>query len=147
MHTKYRASLSLLAGLALVVAACGGPAAAPSQSPTQAAATPTQAATATAAGIAKATPGQSVKMMLLPKFLGILPFDQANKGATEAATELKNPEKLAFVGPDAANSVQGQIEFMTNAPTQGMKAVMMSNNAGDQIAPAAEAAQKAGTKV
>ena len=32
-------------------------------------------------------------MMLLPKFLGILPFDQANKGAEEAATELKNPEK------------------------------------------------------
>ena len=36
---------------------------------------------------------------------------------------------------------------MTNAPTQGMKVVMMSNNAGDQIAPAADAAQKAGTKV
>jgi rhamnose transport system substrate-binding protein len=85
--------------------------------------------------------------MLLPKFLGILPFDQANKGAMEAATELKNPEKLSFVGPTAENSVQGQIEFMTNAPTQGMKAVMMSNNAGDQIAPAAEAAQKAGVKV
>jgi len=147
MHTKYRASLSLLAGLALVVAACGGPAAAPSQSPTQAAATPTQAATATAAGIAKATPGQSVKMMLLPKFLGILPFAQANKGAQDAATELKNSTALAFVGPTADNSVQGQIEFMTNASTQGYKVVMISNNAGDQIAPAAQAAQAAGVKV
>jgi rhamnose transport system substrate-binding protein len=104
------------------------------------------AASASAAAI-KATPGQSVKMMLLPKFLGILPFDQANKGAMEAEAELKNPEKLAFVGPTAENSVQGQIEFMTNAPTQGMKVVMLSNNAGDQIAPSAEAAQKAGTKV
>jgi rhamnose transport system substrate-binding protein len=86
-------------------------------------------------------------MMLLPKFLGILPFDQANTGAMEAEAELKNPEKLAFVGPTAENSVQGQIEFMTNAPTQGVKVVMISNNAGDQIAPAAEAAQTAGTKV
>jgi rhamnose transport system substrate-binding protein len=36
---------------------------------------------------------------------------------------------------------------MTNAPTQGIKVVMLSNNAGDQIAPAAEAAQSAGTNV
>src|SRR3989442_6680280 len=147
MHTNYRASLSLLAGLALVVAACGGPAAAPSPTPTQAAATPTQAATATPPGIAKATPGQSVKMMLLPKFLGILPFAQANKGAQDAATELKNSTALAFVGPTADNSVQGQIEFMTNAATQGYKVVMISNNARDQIAPAATAAQAAGVKV
>lgn len=140
MRTKHSAPLSLLAGLALVVAACAGPAAAPSPSPTQAAASP-------AGGVAKATPGQSVKMMLLPKFLGILPFAQANKGAQEAATELKNPQAFAFVGPTADNSVQGQIEFMTNAPIQGYKVVMISNNAGDQIAPAAEGAQKAGVKV
>jgi len=91
--------------------------------------------------------GKALKMMLLPKFLGILPFDQANKGAKEAETELKNSEPLSFVGPTAENSVQGQIEFMTNASTQGFKVVMISNNAGDQIAPAAEAAQAAGTKV
>jgi rhamnose transport system substrate-binding protein len=94
-----------------------------------------------------ATPGQDVKMMLLPKFLGILPFDQANQGAQEAAAELQNPTAFDFVGPTAENSVAGQIEFMTNAPTGGYKVVMLSNNAGDQIAPAAEAAQTAGTKV
>ena len=106
-----------------------------------------QAASAGGAAV-KATPGQSVKMMLLPKFLGILPFDQANKGAMEAASRAaRTPRSSSFVGPTAENSVQGQIEFMTNAPTQGMKVVMLSNNAGDQIAPAAEAAQKAGTKV
>lgn len=116
----------------------------PAASPTEAAPSPAESAPS---GVVKATPGQSVKMMLLPKFLGILPFDQANKGAQEAATELANPEPLAFVGPTAENSVQGQIEFMTNAPTQGHKVVMLSNNAGDQIAPAAEAAQAAGTKV
>ncbi len=94
-----------------------------------------------------ATTGQDAKMMLLPKFLGILPFDQANQGAEEAAAELGNPTALDFVGPTAENSVAGQIEFVTNAPTAGYDVVMLSNNAGDQIAPAAAAAQEAGTKV
>ena len=38
--------------------------------------------------------GQDVKMMLLPKFLGILPFDQANQGAQEAAAELQEPDRF-----------------------------------------------------
>ncbi|MGI9252410.1 MAG: substrate-binding domain-containing protein [Thermomicrobiales bacterium] len=91
--------------------------------------------------------GEDVKMMLLPKFLGIAPFDQANEGAQEAAKELANPTAFDFVGPTAENSVAGQIEFMTNAPTGGYKVVMLSNNAGDQISASAEAAAKAGTKV
>jgi rhamnose transport system substrate-binding protein len=94
-----------------------------------------------------ATPGQDVKMMLLPKFLGILPFDQANQGAQEAAAELENPTAFDFVGPTAENSVAGQIEFVTNAPAGGYQVVMLSNNSGDQIVPAAVAAQEAGTRV
>jgi rhamnose transport system substrate-binding protein len=94
-----------------------------------------------------ATPGQDLNMLLLPKFLGILPFDLANKGANEAATELQNPTPFTYTGPTADNSVQGQIETLTNAPTQGFDVVMLSNNAGDQIGPVAEAAQAAGTKV
>jgi rhamnose transport system substrate-binding protein len=96
---------------------------------------------------AVAEPGQDVKMMLLPKFLGILPFDQANQGAQEAAAELQNPTTFDFVGPTAENSVAGQIEFMTNAPTGGYDVVMLSNNSGDQIVPSAVAAQEAGTRV
>lgn len=95
----------------------------------------------------KATPGQDVPMVLLPKFLGILPFDQANRGAQEAHAELQNPAELLFTGPTPENSVAGQIEVMTNAASQGQKVVMLSNNAGDQIAATAEAAQAAGTKV
>ena len=94
-----------------------------------------------------AQPGQAVNAVLLPKFLGILPFDQANRGAQEAAAELGSTGKLEFLGPTAENSVAGQIEIMTNATTQMVNVVMLSNNAGDQIAPAAEAAQAAGTKV
>jgi rhamnose transport system substrate-binding protein len=150
---KLRIVVALL-GTVAIIGGCSSPGASPAASvaaSAPAAASPSAAASEPAAsasgGAVKATPGESVKMMLLPKFLGILPFDQANKGAQEAATELANPEALAFVGPTAENSVQGQIEFMTNAPTQDMKVVMLSNNAGDQIAPAAEAAQTAGTKV
>ena len=97
--------------------------------------------------VVKATPGQDVPMTLLPKFLGILVFDQANQGAQEAAAELKNPAKLEFLGPTPENSVAGQIEIVTNAATQGQKAVMLSNNAGDQIVPAVKAAKDAGAKV
>jgi rhamnose transport system substrate-binding protein len=95
----------------------------------------------------QAEPGQDVNMLLLPKFLGIIVFDQANEGAQEAAAELGMPTAPTFTGPTAENSVAGQIETVTNAPTQGFDVVMLSNNAGDQIAPVAAAAQEAGTKV
>eukprot|EP01037_Dinobryon_pediforme_P021782 gene21782-22751_t len=104
-------------------------------------------AVAYAADPVKLETGKTANMVLLPKFLGILVFDQANQGAQEAHKELANPGKLLFIGPTPENSVAGQIEMMTNAATQGQNAVMLSNNAGDQIAPSAEAAQKAGTKV
>ncbi|HET9661278.1 MAG TPA: substrate-binding domain-containing protein [Thermomicrobiales bacterium] len=98
-------------------------------------------------GVATATPGQEVNMMLLPKFLGISVFDQANEGAQEAHGELQNPGKLDFVGPTADNSVAGQIDFVTNAPAGGYDVVMLSNNSGDQIDPAAEAAVAGGTQI
>ena len=148
---KLRVAVALFGAVAILTGCTSpgaSPAAPPAASPSAVASEPATSPSASAAGgVIKATPGQSIKMMLLPKFLGILPFDQANKGAQEAEAELQNSEPVAFVGPTAENSVQGQIEFMTNAPTQGHKVVMLSNNAGDQIAPAAEAAQAAGTKV
>ena len=91
--------------------------------------------------------GEEVNMVLLPKFLGILVFDQANEGAQEAHAEMQNPGELLFVGPTPENSVAGQIEIMTTSATQGQGAVMLSNNAGDQITPAAVAAQESGAKV
>ena len=107
---------------------------------------PQEAAPAAAAAV-EATPGQEVDMVLLPKFLGILVFDQANDGAQEAHAELENPGELQFLGPTPENSVAGQIEIVTTATTQGMDAIMISNNAGDQIGPAAEAARDAGMTV
>ena len=94
-----------------------------------------------------AKPGGAANIVLLPKFLGILPFDQANRGAEEAHKELGNTGTLQYIGPTPENSVAGQIEMLTTATTQKQNVVMLSNNAGDQIAATAEAAQAAGTKV
>jgi rhamnose transport system substrate-binding protein len=64
----------------------------------------------------------------------------------EAAGELGvgNPE---FVGPATCTDSTGQVEFVTNAVTQGVDALMISNNAGDQIDPAVQAAADAGVTV
>ncbi len=97
--------------------------------------------------MAQAKTGEALDMVLLPKFLGILPFDQAHAGALEAEKELQNSKPLQFLGPTADNSVAGQIEIITNATTQGAAAIMISNNSGDQIVPAVKAAHDKGIKI
>ena len=94
-----------------------------------------------------AAKGMEADLVLLPKFIGILVFDQAHDGAREAHEELGNPGTLEFIGPTPENSVAGQIEIVTTATTQGQDGIMISNNAGDQIAPAARAARDAGLTV
>jgi len=138
MEKQRMKGLSLLLILSVLLAACA-PAVAPQAAAPQAAA-PQAAAPA-------AAEGEGVPMVLMPKFLGILVFDQANQGAQEAHAEIGNPATLQFLGPTPENSVAGQIEILTNATTQGVKAIMISNNAGDQIAPAAQAARDAGMTV
>ena len=158
MSPTQRRLFGLLAAVVLVAAACSSGGSSPSAAPASAAppasepaseAPASEAPASQAAGGAiTATPGQSVKMLLLPKFTGVAVFDQANQGAEEAHAELQNPADLEYTGPDQASSAQGgQVEFVTNAPTQGFQALMISNNSGDQIAPAAKAAADGGIKV
>lgn len=171
-RSRSLAILSLLTILILLLAACGGgaeadteaaePTAAEEQAAeaTPAEATPTEAAPAEAAATEApaeeaattepaeaAAAGGTLRMVLLPKFLGILVFDQAHQGAMEANEELGNPVELEFLGPTPDNSVEGQIDIVTTATTQGVDAIMISNNAGDQLAPAAQAARDAGITV
>ena len=91
--------------------------------------------------------GRKADLVLMPKFIGILVFDQAHDGAREAHEELGNPGALEFIGPTPENSVAGQIEIVTTATTQGQDGIMISNNSGDQIAPAAKAAREKGLAV
>jgi rhamnose transport system substrate-binding protein len=95
----------------------------------------------------KATKGQTIDLVLLPKFLGIAVFDEANQGAQEAHAELENKGTLEFLGPTPENSVAGQIEIVQAATTRGVDAIMISNNAGAQLDPAAKEALAKGIKV
>ena len=83
--------------------------------------------------------GDSMSSILLPKCTGIAVFDQANEGAQEAAEEL-GADAPEFLGPSTCEDPTGQIETMTNAATQGVDAVMISNNAGEQIQSGVDAA-------
>ena len=136
--------LALLVALMALVAGCGG-------DDDDEAAEDTTAAETTAETGEAGSPlifetGREFKSILLPKFTGVAVFDQANEGAREAAEEL-GTEPPEFLGPTANNSVSGQIEIVTNAATQGVNALMISNNAGDQIEPAVKQLTDAGATV
>lgn len=90
--------------------------------------------------------GDDMDAILLPKCLGIAVFDQANEGAQEAAEELGTSEP-EFLGPATCEDPTGQIDSMTNAATQGVDAVMISNNAGEQIQSGVDAAVDADVAV
>jgi rhamnose transport system substrate-binding protein len=100
-----------------------------------------------AGGPVKFTPGEEFRSVFIPKQTGIAVFEQANDGAKEAAGELQ-VDDAEFLGPSSPeNCVSGQIDTVTNAGTQGVNGVMISNCAGDQIEPAARQAADAGATV
>ena len=85
-------------------------------------------------------PGQEVNLVLLPKFLGILVFDQAFEGAEEAHAELENPGELIFNAPTPDNAIPGQIEIIEAGITQGVDGIMISANDYDQLLPSTTSA-------
>jgi rhamnose transport system substrate-binding protein len=132
--------LALLVALVALAAGCGG------DDEEEAAPPPAAEEEPAAGGLVTFEKGLEFNAILLPKFTGIAVFDQANEGAQEAAGDL-GAQAAEFLGPTADNSVAGQIEIMTNAATQGVDAVMISNNAGDQIEPSVGQAVDAGVTV
>ena len=98
-------TLSVLLILGLLLAAC-----APAVAPAPQAAAPEAAATEAAAE-APAADGEGVPMVLMPKFLGILVFDQANQGAQEAHAEIGNPAELQFLGPPPRTASPARSRF------------------------------------
>jgi rhamnose transport system substrate-binding protein len=156
--------LGPLVVVALILAACGGDSGdttttageatttAAEATTTAAAETTTSAAaettTSAAAGgeAVEITAGDSITATFLPKCTNIAVFPQANSGAEEAAAELGS-DPAEFVGPADCGDTTGQIEFMTNAVTQGVDAIMLSNNSGDQLDAPAQAAADAGIPV
>ncbi len=94
-----------------------------------------------------AEPGLELNMVFLPKFVGISVFDQANTGAQEAHAELGNTGSLDYVGPAPTDGADAQIPFITSAVTQGVDAIMLSNNGGEVVEPATTSALEAGIPV
>ena len=69
----------------------------------------------------------------VPGHPGLRPGQPGRPGSR--TRNFRTPRSCEFLGPTPENSVAGQIEIVTNAATQGVKAIMISNNAGDQIVP------------
>lgn len=97
-------------------------------------------------GVVTIEGGEEMSSLLLPKCTGIAVFDQANEGAQEAAEELE-AEAPEFQAPGSCEDSTGQLEYLTNAAQQGRNAVMIGNNAGEQIQSAVDTATSAGVTV
>jgi rhamnose transport system substrate-binding protein len=137
---RLRQQLAALAVLGLVAASCGDDDDTDSSSPSDEGGDPVSGETVTIEA------GDDIDAILLPKCLGLAVFDQANEGAQEAAGELGTSEP-EFLGPATCEDSTGQIDSMTNAATQGVDAVMLSNNAGEQIQSGVDAAVDADVAV
>ncbi len=151
MTHRMTKTIALLAAAALTVAACGSD---DDSASDDTAASGTEAPAGSEPAGSAAPSGEAVTIesagdfngLFLPKCTGIAVFDQANDGAIEAAGELGAAE-AQFQGPASCADTTGQIEFVTNAVTQGVDAIMISNNAGDQVQTAIDDAAAAGIPV
>jgi len=99
---------------------------------------------ATPSPAAPTTTAMSGSVVMIPKQINNPYFDVAFKGAQSAATALGGT--LTQVGPSAADATQ-QIPFIQTATTQGAKAIIVSADDANAIAPALKAAMSAGIKV
>jgi rhamnose transport system substrate-binding protein len=138
---RSRKMMVLVASIALVAAACGD------DDSDDAGTSGDEGSGGAASGeLVTIEGGEEMNSILLPKCTGIAVFDQANEGAQEAAEEL-GADEPEFLGPSTCEDPTGQIETMTNAATQGVDAVMISNNAGEQIQSGVDTAADADVTV
>ena len=96
---------------------------------------------------AAATVPSNIGMAFVPKFDNIIPFDQALSGAHAARKELGHEDSvlLEYIAPPSADgSAEAQIDIVRRATQTGFTTLLLSNNAGDDIASACRSAQDAG---
>jgi rhamnose transport system substrate-binding protein len=94
------------------------------------------------AGQSKAAKGY--KIYLLPKNLGNPYFTASNQGAQKAAKELG--DTVTFNAPTEASAAK-QVPFIDTAVRQGYKAIVISADDPNAVAPALKRAQAKGVKV
>ena len=83
---------------------------------------------------------------LLPPCTNISVYGQVRSGAEEAAAELGS-DPAEFVGSTDCGDSTAQIPFMTDAVSQGVDAIMLSDNSDGEIDAHAETAAGAGIPV
>jgi rhamnose transport system substrate-binding protein len=84
------------------------------------------------------------KVFLIPKFVGIPVFTQNAAGAKAAAKELG--DTVVYNGPTEA-SATAQVPFIDSAVRQGAKAIIISADDPNAVAPALKRAAAKGVKV
>ena len=140
-----RMLLSILVGLTLIAAACadedgeGTDATGPEE-------TETAPEETEAEGPVTIEGGEEFNSVFIPKSTDNPVFTQANEGAQEAAEEL-GTSPASYEGPSSAEDIEAQIQIVTNAATQGLDAVMISNAGSEGIEPAVQQASDAGVTV
>jgi rhamnose transport system substrate-binding protein len=91
-----------------------------------------------------AAKGESYKIYLIPKFIGIPVFTLNGKGGKEAGRKLG--DTVTYGGPTEASAAK-QVPFIDTAVRQGYNAIVISANDPNAVAPALKRAQARGLKV
>ena len=95
--------------------------------------------------------GQTIKIAMMPKFKGENYFDAVRVGAQEAVDELNKSGKVIdflYDGPPQNNATnQVQVNILEGWIAQGVKAILVSPNDPNAIAPTLKKAQSRGIKV
>lgn len=89
--------------------------------------------------------GQTIRVLDLPKLIGIAYFAATTQGMNEAAEELGNVEVITDAPTEA--SVDDQITFIENYVTQGIDVIAFASNDPVAISPALRRALEAGVHV
>jgi rhamnose transport system substrate-binding protein len=82
-------------------------------------------------------------LFMLPKFIGIAPFDLAHKGAAAYAASVG--DKVNYGGPTKADP-QEQVQFINNVIAQKPDAIIISADDPDAVVPALKSASDKGIK-
>jgi rhamnose transport system substrate-binding protein len=88
--------------------------------------------------------GESYRIFLLPKLIGVNVFTENGKGAKEAGARLG--DRVTYNGPTEASAAK-QVPFIDAAVRQGYDAIIISANDPNAVAPALKRAQARGLKV
>lgn len=128
---KYKLITVTLASIALLAACSGSPES--SSAPTVDASSPADAS--------EGSSEESFDMYMLPKFVGIAPFDEARRGAEDAAAELGHT--VSYGGPTKAD-VQEQVQFLQTVVAQKPDVILLSALDAEALVPALTAAAEEG---